>query len=85
MTLLNSYHFRQDLSPTSISLYLNIANVTYPQLQDSIRVEFQRRGNEEVYTMVDGPKLADGSPVPAVTIFTLAGEGQTLVDLIKQA
>ena len=76
-----SLHFEE----TPISLYLNIANVTYPQPQDTIKVEFQRKGNEEIYTMVDDPKLSDGSPAPAETILTLAGEGQTVVDCIKQA
>ena len=75
-----SLHFEE----TPISLYLNIANMTYPTLQDAIRVEFQRKGNEEVYTMVGGPSLSDGSPAPAETTLNLAGEGQTLVDLIKQ-
>lgn len=76
-----SLHFEE----TPISLYLNIGNVLYPQPQDSFMVEFQRQGNEEVYTMVDGPKLSDGSPAPAETTLTLTDEGQTLIDCIRYA
>src|ERR1700730_12273649 len=50
-----SLHFAE----TPTSLYLNVANITYPQPRDNIKVEFRRRGIEEVYTMVDGTKLSD--------------------------
>ncbi len=39
-----SLHFEK----TPISLYLNIGNAMYPAREDSIRVEFRRRGNQEV-------------------------------------
>jgi hypothetical protein len=71
---------------TPVSLYLYIDNATYPPGEDSITVEFTRRpGAEDGYTLVDGPKLANGLPAPADLALSLTGEGQTLVDLIRQA
>ena len=74
------------IEETPVSLYLSIDNANYPPGEDSMEVEFVRRpGAEDGYTLTNGPTLANGVPAPADIVLSLTGEGQTLVDLIRQA
>ncbi len=56
-----------------------------PEPIRNVTVDFEKRGVNQTFVMKSGPKLLDGTPAPAQTTLDLAGEGQTLIDLVRQA